>query len=222
MNTYPNHLTAIGVQRSEHVYSSLLQDITSGRYRPGEQLVIDDIASALGISITPVRDALARLESHGVVTRLPYQGSFVRRFDDHEIQDLYEVRAGLEVLAVTLACGRIRPEQLERLARLQREGERAQVEADLARYQACNHDFHATILEAAGNQLLIRTMATITLQMQMMIAQTIKVPGRPGRANQEHLALIACLAEGDVSGAERMMKNHVYGALEDLRVKPLP
>ena len=222
MNVSSNPTTTIGVQRGDHVYSSLLDDITSGRLRPGEQLVIDDIASTLGVSITPVRDALARLESQGVVKRMPYQGSFVRQFNDQEIQDLYEVRAGLEVVAVALACERIRAEHLERLTHLQWEGERTRIEGDLDQYQKCNDDFHSTIFEAAGNRLLTQMMETIRLQMQMMIAQTIKVPGRPERASKEHLALIGHLTDRDVRGAELLMKQHVYEALEDLRSRRLP
>lgn len=216
-----NGAPGLVMQRGDHVYASLLDDITKGRYAPGAKLVIEEIASSIGVSITPVRDALARLESHGVVVRVPYQGSFVRAYDDREVQDLYEVRVGLEVLAVNLACARIREEQLDRLVQLQRSGAEALEAGDLVRYQTCNKRFHATIFEATGNALLIRTMSSISLQMQMMIAQTIKLPGRPDRANREHHELIQRLADGDTIGAERLMKQHVYGALEDLGLEPL-
>jgi DNA-binding GntR family transcriptional regulator len=211
----------LGVQRGDQVYAAILADITGGRYEPGAKLVIEDIAGALHVSITPVRDALARLESQGVVVRVPYQGSFVRAFEPREIQDLYEVRVGLEVLAVTLACGRIDAARLERLREHQRRGEAALAKGDLAAYQATNHAFHATILSAADNSLLFRMMGNISLQMQMMIAQTIQVPGRPDRAIKEHLALVERLAERDVDGAAALMKAHVYGALEDLEIERL-
>lgn len=212
---------SMGVQRGDQVFASLLADITGGRYEPGAKLLIEDLAGSHGVSITPVRDALARLESHGIVVKVPYQGYFVRSFDDHEIQDLYEVRVGLESLAVALASARIGDEHLQRLREVQKGGEQALAVGDLAVYQACNHDFHATILEASGNHLLMRTMGSISLQMQIMIAQTIKVPGRPDRAIREHAALVERLAQGDAQGAEELMKRHVYGALEDLGLERL-
>jgi DNA-binding GntR family transcriptional regulator len=212
----------LGMQRGDQVYAAILADITAGRFAPGAKLVIEEIAAALHVSITPVRDALARLEGQGVVVRVPYQGSFVRAFEAREIQDLYEVRVGLEVLAVTLACSRIDRQRLERLREHQRQGEAALRDGDLTAYQAYNHAFHATIFTAADNDLLFRMMSTISLQMQMMIAQTIKVPGRPDRAIKEHLALVERLEEHDVDGAAALMKAHVYGALEDLEIERLP
>jgi DNA-binding GntR family transcriptional regulator len=116
---------SVGVQRGAQVFATLLAEITGGRLEPGAKLLIEELAASHGVSIAPVRDALARLESHGVVMRIPYQGFFVRTFEDREIQDLYEVRVGLEVLAVTLACARIRPEHIERLRQWQERGERA-------------------------------------------------------------------------------------------------
>jgi len=219
MNAIP-HVNTVGVQRADHVYQSLLSDIMSGHYRPGQQLVIDDIAGGFGVSITPVRDALTRLEGQGVVIRMPYTGSFVRSFDVREIEELYEVRAGLEVTAAGLAAVRINAEQLDRLRSYQRDGEEARHADDLDRYQRSNLGFHATIFEAARNRLLVRTMESIKIQMQMMIAQTIKVPGRPGRASREHLELVELLTAGDAHGAEVLMRAHVYSALDDLRAKP--
>jgi DNA-binding GntR family transcriptional regulator len=211
-----SRLPSLGVQRGDQVYAAVRDSILSGRYAPGSKLVIEDIAGALGVSITPVRDALARLESHGLVKRVPYQGSFVKQFDIAEVRALYEVRAGLECLAVTLACARISEDQLAELRNAQQGGVAALGRNDLDAYREHNHVFHAIILEAAANPLLIDMMNTIKLQMQMAIARTIQVPGRPDRAVKEHLELVERLEQRDTAGAERVMKRHVFSALEDL------
>src|SRR5690606_17882880 len=88
-----------GVQRSDHVFRQLLDDMAAGVYKAGEKLPVEELAEAYGVSVTPVRDALMRLEGHEVVEKRPYQGYYVRSFTPSEVQDLYEVRMALEVLA---------------------------------------------------------------------------------------------------------------------------
>lgn len=206
----------LGMQRGDHVFARLLEDIAGGRFGPGEKLLIDELAEAYGVSITPVRDALNRLETHGVIMKVPYHGYFVRSFEPREVRDLYEVRAGLEALAISLACERITSEQLARLRELNGSAEEALAADDLLRYQATNQAIHALIFEASGNQLLVRTMGSISVQMQLMVAQTVQVPGRPSRATSEHREMIELLAKRDAPAAEALMKAHVYAALDDL------
>ncbi len=205
-----------GVQRGDYVFRQLLEDIAARRYDAGEKLLVEALAETYHVSVTPVRDALMRLESHGIVIKKPYQGFYVRSFEPKEIQDLYEVRVGLEVLAVTLACERITEEQLEQLRVIQKKGESALSEGNLAAYQTTNHLFHGRLIEASGNELLSSMMRRISVQLQLVIAQTIKVPGRPDRASAEHAAIIERIEQRDAKGAEELIKTHIYSALKDM------
>jgi len=101
------------VQRAEIVRNALLNGIIRGDLAWGAQLNTDSIAQQLKVSTTPVRDALNRLEKDGLVVKLPYQGWFVRGFQEKEIRDIYEMRAGLECFAVRLACERITLEAIQ-------------------------------------------------------------------------------------------------------------
>ena len=94
------------VPRAERVYEALLNGIIQGELAPGAQLNADNLAQLLKVSTTPVRDALNHLVKDGLVHKLPYQGWFVSRFQEREIRDIYEMRAGLECFSVRLACER--------------------------------------------------------------------------------------------------------------------
>lgn len=205
-----------GMQRSDHVFRRLLDDMAAGEYVPGEKLPVEELAETYGVSVTPVRDALTRLEEQEVVEKRPYQGYYVRSFTPGEVQDLYEVRMALEVLAVSLACRRRMPEHVERLRALQEQGARALADNDLAGYRLTNHGFHATLMEASGNELLQRKMNRIAVQLHLMITQTVKVPGRPDRASAEHRQLIEQIEKRDEAAAEALMRQHIFAALDDL------
>jgi len=205
-----------GLQRSDLVLRQLLDDMAAGQYAPGQKLPVEELADTYGVSITPVRDALMQLEGHGVVEKRPYQGYYVRSFTQKEIQDLYEVRMALEVLAVSLACRRRTPAHIEQLRSLHEQGAKALANNDLVEYRLTNNGFHATLMAASGNELLQRKMSRIAVQLHLMISQTVKVPGRPDRASGEHLQIINHLEKRDEKAAEELMRRHIFAALEDL------
>lgn len=210
-----------GVQRGDYVFRQLLEDIAAGRYKPGDKLAVEELAEAYGVSVTPVRDALTRLASNDVAEKRPYQGFYVRTFSPKEIQDLYEVRLGLEVLAASLACQRHKPEHIEQLRALLKQGAAALANDDLPQYKKTNYGFHATLIEASGNDLLRRKMNRISVQLHLMITQTVNVPGRPDRASQEHLQILEHVERRDEAAAEAAVKRHIYSALQDLGLDDL-
>lgn len=206
------------VSRSDHVYRSLQEAILSGALAPGERLHVDGIARQLGISSTPVRDALSKLESDGLITRQQYQGSFVREFTDKEIRDLYEMRAGIEVWSVRLACKRITDEQLKRLRELQAQGEQALAAEDATAYRHYNHTFHLTIISSTGNTQLTAYAQVNSLQMQMLAAQTIRVKGASVRAVKEHATILQKLEERNAEAAQALVEHHIMRAYNDIEV----
>jgi len=207
---------SVGRQRSGHVYEVVLDAILHGRIAPGSRLLIDEIAKALGVSITPVRDALYRLEGEGLVVRYPYQGWSVRAVSELEIRQLYEVRAGLEGFAAYLAASRIDAQNCERLRSIVREGAAALERGALEAYQRNNDEFHRVMVAAADNELLVNTMQQIMLQMQVLIAQTVRIPGRPDNAVAEHSDVVEAVAAGHARRAELLMRRHILAALKDV------
>lgn len=204
------------VQMGERVYQALADGIVSGRLRPGTRLRVDAIAQQLGVSTTPVRDALGRLEKDGLITKYPYHGALVRVFKDEEVRELYELRAGLECFGVRMACRRIADSDIAWLREHQRAGMRALERGDMESYRMYNQELHAAILHASGNNLLVSTMETISRQMQVLTARAIRVSGRPTRACQEHEQLIELIAKRDAVAADKLMEHHILSALDDV------
>lgn len=122
------------LQRAQVVYNSLLHSIIRSDLDSGTQLYADAIAQPLKVRTTLLRDALSRLEKDGLVIKLPYQGWFVREFQEPEIRDVYGRRAGLDRFSVRLVCQRITPEEIEYLRAHQATGEDASARKDLECY----------------------------------------------------------------------------------------
>ncbi|MCC7176311.1 MAG: GntR family transcriptional regulator [Bryobacterales bacterium] len=204
------------VQRSEVVYNALLESIIRGELESGAQLNADSVAQTLKVSTTPVRDALNCLEKDGLVVKLPYQGWFVRQFQDQEIRDLYEMRSGLECFSVGLACARITTEEIAWLREHQTAGEASLERGDMEAYRLYNQELHAAIMRAARNSELAVATEHVSRKMQMLSARTIRLAGRPSYAVREHRQLIGLIEQRHAEAAKDLMERHILSAMEDI------
>ena len=207
---------ALSLQLGARAYRALWSGIVGGGIESGVQLRPDTIAEKLDISTTPVREALHRLETDGLIVKLPYKGWYVREFTEQEVRDLYEMRAALECFGVLLACARIEQEQLDWLREHQSVGEAALRDGDMEAYRIYNRDLHAAIVEAARNAYLSSLMLQVDLQSQMLMAKTIRLAGRPSRAIEEHRELIDLIARREEKAAQELMELHILSASEDI------
>lgn len=201
------------VQLGSKVYDALMNGIFTGHMEFGAPLRLNEIARMLAVSTTPVREALGRLESSGVVVKVPNCGWFVRRFSEHEIRDMHEVRSSIESLSVRLAAQRITAEELDWLDRHQIEGESALRNSDVHAYMVYNREFHKAILRSARNSCLTSIVGQLEPQSQMLTARSIRIPGRMQAAFSEHVGILECISNRDADGAEKMMKVHILSAL---------
>lgn len=197
-------------------YRALWEDIVRGRIDFGAQLRPDAIAEQLDISVTPVREALHRMERDGLILKQPYRGWFVREFTEQEVRELYEMRAALESFSVGRACDRITAEELAWLRDHQTVGEAALRAGNMEAYRIYNRDLHAAITDAARNTYLSSAMGQLTLQSQMLMAKTIRLVGRPSRAIEEHREVIDLIAAGKRAEAQALIERHILSALEDI------
>lgn len=140
---------------AERVYETVRDSIVNGDVGADSQLIQEQVAEQLGVSRTPVRDALNRLAHEGLVTWTPGTGYLVNDLTEQDITDVYQVRYNLETLAARLACGRHSQVQLARLAALIEEMAAEDPSAD-ARHFDLNRKFHRAVIEPCGNQLLIQ------------------------------------------------------------------
>ncbi|HIC64691.1 MAG: GntR family transcriptional regulator [Paracoccus sp. (in: a-proteobacteria)] len=203
--------------QGEGVYDRLCEQIRSGTIRPGARLTETELAARLGVSRTPVREAIRRLEADGLVDHQPRSGAVVRQLAYPEIMELYEMRTVLEGTAARLSARAASPMELEALRSINAEMARA-VE-DAARLVRLNRQFHARLLDAARNRFLLRAAASVENTLLILGPSAMAAPERARQAVEEHEAVLDALAARDGQRAEAAMREHMERAqLTRLRI----
>lgn len=205
------------LERPEHSFSGRAVDVLremvlSGQLRAGERVNEVELANALGISRGPLREAIQRLRSEGLLTAVSGRGAFVRTFTPDALRDLYEVRIALEAHAVRLAAERLGPEGIQELRQL----------LDLTDESlASEHtypqdlDFHQRMIALADNQALLDTATEIHRQIHLARSRSGHVSVRAKAALAEHREVLDHLAEGRGAEAARVLTDHLRLSLEN-------
>lgn len=188
------------------VYDAIAEMIITRVLQPGEHLVETELATQLGVSRQPVREALQRLQTEGWVDLRPAQGAFVHVPTDEEADQLLAVRALLEGESALLAAHRAGPEDAERLWELQRAGEEALRTDDREALVAANANLHAYIVQMSGNKVLAEHIAMVDRRVRWYYTPIARLRG--GKAWEEHAAIIKAVAEGNAKRAGDLMRRH--------------
>jgi DNA-binding GntR family transcriptional regulator len=195
--------------------------ILEGELAPGERVNEVALSNSLGISRGPLREAVQRLASEGLLTVISHRGAFVRTFDRGEIVELYEVRAALELHAVRLVCQRATGDDLAELDALLHETETRMGRGDHAYPQEL--DFHLRLVLLAGNQALMRAALENHHQISLARSMSAKQPIRARAAVVEHHELVDALKARDVHAATDLMDRHIHHSMAGaLRALGLP
>jgi DNA-binding GntR family transcriptional regulator len=198
---------------AEAVYAAVHHRIISGRYRPNQRLIETDIATELGASRTPVREALVRLVKDGLAVR-SRQGLTVREFTLPEIREIYEVRAALEGFAARLAAERATAETLRHVVRtLDHHAQTSRGTINRTEVVEANTAFHNAVLAAAGNERL-RAIATGNRSYFFNIeAAAVTSDESLAAALNEHRLIYDAIRERDADAAEAIVRQHVLAGL---------
>lgn len=196
--------------QGQDAYRRLIADIRSGAIRPGDRLLEVELAQRLGISRTPVREAIRLLEADGLVIHLPRQGATMRSLDAVEVTELYEMRGVLEGTAARLAARGASEVEVQDLAAIN--AEMAEAQGDPARLYDLNRQFHAALLAAARNRFLARAIEGMQKTLLILGPTTLAEEPRARAALAEHEAVLDALRRRDESGAEAAMRQHVAAA----------
>ncbi len=192
-------------------YDLVLEAIDQGTYRPGDRLVESDLADRFGVSRTPIREALQRLETQGVVTR-DGRSLVVSSLDHDQLGELYVVRAELEGLAARLAAQHAAPEEVRVLWEMaRRDRDLVDRPEPLAR---ANKRFHRQIHLASHNRYLIQQLEMVHRSMALMATTSLAAEGRGAKALEEHDAIIRAIEARDGAAAEAAIRAHISGAFE--------
>ncbi|WP_171127136.1 MULTISPECIES: GntR family transcriptional regulator [unclassified Ruegeria] len=198
-------------------YQSLLDEIRAGALLPGDRLREIELSERLGVSRTPVREAIRQLEADGLVTHVPRLGATVRSLDYAEVMELYEMRAVLEGTAARLAARAASDIELDELDVLNDRLAEAGTGPDAVRI---NKIFHATLLDAAKNRFL--TKSTLSLQKALLILGPSQLldSERAASAVAEHRRIMVALKARDGAAAESEMRAHIQAA-QRMRIRAL-
>jgi DNA-binding GntR family transcriptional regulator len=199
----------------EEVYDTLHRQIIAGKYKPGDWLRQEDIASQIGVSMTPVREALDLLVAAGLAERVAYRGVRVREMSARDIVDAYELRLVLETLVAREAALRITPEQIAELERIIMEiGKHVRLN-EMPLERQLSREFHSVLAEATGNNLLIKLYSVVanTFPDWLLYEAVYRKPGLMvdsfTQTCDEFKAILDALKKGNPNLAAQKTMDHV-------------
>lgn len=196
----------------EIVLEALKDAIVNGKLKPGERLMEQQVAEELGVSRTPVREAIRKLENEGFIIIIPRKGAYVSDISLKDIAQVFEVRAAMEALAAGLAAQRIADDQMEKLERKLVEVKNAVDNSDLDNIIQFDTDFHEIIYDASRNDRLVQILNNLREQIQRYRTASLASPGRLKDTLREHQELVDAISTRNVALAQKVAKEHIENA----------
>lgn len=198
----------------EQLANELRTRIAEGRLLPGASLSESGLAEEFGVSRTPAREALKRLQAEGIVEIRPKVGTFVTTPSRFEIIELFKVKEILEGAAAGMFAARAPQRELEQLRENVRHSATAIREGDVERYEELVHEFHDLIVLGAGNSKLEQHYRTLMNQLRYgrFVRTSLGSRGRAGESEHEHENVLAMIEARDEISAERLMRSHVHAS----------
>lgn len=197
---------------TERAYQAIRQKIMDGSFPPGSPLREEMLAAEIGVSRTPIRDALRRLLADGLVESTRNYGTFVTEITGDDLHEVYHLRAMLEGYAARRAAQRITAEELAELGRLADEMENMEgpAEARIARFSTLNRDFHVTIVRAARSRRLEGMLGWV-LQVPLVLLKQYRMQEWVNieRSNRQHREIIEALAAHNAEWAGLLVSAHL-------------
>lgn len=198
------------------IFETLRKAIITGEIKPGERLMEVAIAEQMGVSRTPVREAIRRLEAEGLVTMVPRKGTHVSELSSKDIIDVLEVRGALDKLATGLAAKRIKPQQLRALESIHKQYiafvEKENIEGAVRK----DIEFHDAIYAASGNSRLIGVLSTFKEHIYRFRVIYLRDMDIAEHVEQEHRQILDALKEGNEQLAAELAEKHIKSQMESI------
>lgn len=196
------------------VFNTLRQAILRGELKPGERLMEIQLANKLGVSRTPIREAIRKLELEGLVLMIPRKGAEVAEITEKSLRDVLEVRRALEELSVQLACEKITKEEIRELERVAKEFQQVVNSSDITEIAEVDVCFHDIIYTATDNQKLIQLLNNLREQMYRYRVEYLKRDGVFPQLIAEHEAIIRHIENNEKEKATEVMCRHIDNQVE--------
>ncbi|MCR4934346.1 MAG: GntR family transcriptional regulator [Lachnospiraceae bacterium] len=191
------------------VFQTLRKAILTGELMPGERLMEIHLAQKLGVSRTPIREAIRKLELEGLVTNIPRRGAQVAEISERGLRDVLEVRRALDTFCAELACERISDEEKEALKEACKDFEDAVETKDATVIAKADVAFHDIIIGATGNERLVALLNNLAEQMYRYRFEYIKDVSQHGKLIEEHRVLMDAILKGNIIGARDAAREHI-------------
>jgi len=196
----------------ELVLDAIRGAIMNGTLQPRERLMEIQMAEELGVSRTPIREALRKLELEGFIVMVPRKGAYVSDLSFKDIADVFEIRAALEGLAAGLAAERITEEELERMERLLVEKQEAITQDDISKLVEVDTKFHELMYQASRNVRLGSIISNLREQIQRFRLTSLSYPGRNKLSLEEHKKIVEAIQARDYQLARQLATEHIENA----------
>ncbi len=196
----------------EVVCETLRDAIRKGVLAPGERLMEIQLAEELGVSRTPVREAIRKLELEGYVIMMPRRGTYVANLSIRDVNEVFEIRTSLDSLASGLAAERITDEELEHLQRLLVSIGEYIEEGDMDKIVETDMEFHDLLYQASRNSRLVGIIFNLREQLTRFRSTSMSYPGRLKATHEEHCRIVEAIAKGDVKEAQAASEYHMEQA----------
>lgn len=196
----------------EVIFDTLRERIISGEYEPGQRLIANDLAEEFNISRMPVREALTRLDSTGLVELIPYKGAIVNELTAEDFVEIFHIRGVLEGLAARLACPYLTEKDLETMRTANAEI-KDMIDTDDVDFQRVNRIFHSVIWLRTKSDRLNTLLANLYSESTQYRRMTMIQPGRMKTIYEEHEEFLNALYEGNAEKAEQCVRDHYENTL---------
>lgn len=200
------------VSRGEQVYRQIKEAIQSGELKPGTRLREVELAHWLGMSRTPVREALGRLANEGLVANDVKRGMIIAELDHQMVTELYAMREVLEGTAAGLAARYATEAEIAILRQIIKKDQEPGI--DTAGLASNNKLFHQALYRSAHNRYLLKTLSILRESMALLGQTTLAIPGRAHSAIDEHVDLLSAIERHDCADAEAAARKHIRSAYE--------
>lgn len=198
------------------VFNTIREGILSGRYGENEELKENAIGTELGVSRTPVREALRQLELEGLVNIVPNRGAYVTGISEKDIHDIYTIRSYLEGLCARWACRCITEEQLDEIEEVIFLSEFHAEKGHYDQVVELDSRFHKLVYAACGSKILEHELTDFHHYVERIRKITLSRPERAGRSNAEHKAILNAIRQRDEVLAEKLAHQHIISTIENI------
>jgi len=203
---------------SHRVYQKIRDGILERRYKENEELKESTLGKELGVSRTPVREALRQLELEGLVTIVPNKGAYVTGISPKDVKDIYAIRSTLEGLAVRWAIEHITPGQIVELEEILMLSEyHLKKENNAEQIMELDSKFHGILYAASGSRILQNLLSNFHDYIKNTRMNSVVTEDRARRSIREHRQILRAIQDGDMDMAEQLANEHIWQVIQNLR-----